>query len=59
MFYNHGDTAGGISYDYSYADPVLNQQITAIALASIPKAENSFSLSSTIFLASSVLISSA
>jgi hypothetical protein len=39
LVFTHGNAAGGTSHDYSYADPVLNQHIRAIALAGISKAE--------------------
>jgi hypothetical protein len=39
LVYTHGDAASGTSHDYSYADPVLNQHIRAIALAGISRAE--------------------
>jgi hypothetical protein len=39
LVFTHGNAAGGTSRDYSYADPVLNQHIRAIALAGISKVE--------------------
>ncbi|KAH6721071.1 hypothetical protein BKA61DRAFT_728700 [Leptodontidium sp. MPI-SDFR-AT-0119] len=39
LVFSHAESAGNIPQQYSYADPVLNQAIRAIALAGITKAE--------------------
>jgi hypothetical protein len=39
LVYTHEFAAGVTSHNYSYADPLLNQDIRAIALAGVSKAE--------------------